>query len=219
MLLRVLVVLLLCMNLAVAAWWALHDAPAPEPPPPATDPGVASLVLLSESPRPPPAASAELSTDPGPLPAGSACLSLGPFETAEALRGAMNLLLPRVDRIQYREVAATVLRGYQVSLPPAASRADALALARALAARGINDYYVVTAGEAENSVSLGIFKDLANATQRRDAVTALGFAPVMESRTSQEPQWWIDLAAPAGFDWRGLLPEADALRAVDAPCG
>jgi hypothetical protein len=219
MLLRVLVVLLACMNIGVGLWWALHVEAVPVTAP-SSDPGVGSLVLLSESPRPPVAAEAELSADPDVLSAGSVCLGIGPFTEAAALRTAMNRLLPRVERIQYREVAATVLKGYRVYLPPSASHADALAIARVLAARGVSDYYVVTAGGQQDSIALGNFRDLANATARRDAIAALGFAPTVEPRMEAASQWWIDLAAVAGFDWKAALAgqESSGLQASAAPC-
>jgi hypothetical protein len=216
MLVRALIVLLACMNLGVALWWGLHRDPPPPPLPP-LDPGVGTLVLASERPSTPVVDAAELSTDPEPLPPGSSCMSLGPFEDAAALRSAMNTLLPLAERIQFREVAATVLRGYRVLLPPAASRADAQAIARDLATRGIDDYYVITAGPEQNSVALGTYKDLPNATQRRDAIAALGYAPQLEPRMESTPQWWIDLAARAGVDPRAALGKP-ALEARPVAC-
>lgn len=211
---RALIVLLACMNLGVALWWGLHRDAAPPPLPP-PDPGVGSLVLLSERPPTPVSDAAEISDAPEPLAAGSACLSVGPFDDAPSLRAAMNTLLPQVERIQFREVSATVLRGYRVLLPPAASRADAQAIARALSAHGVSDFYVITAGAAQNSVALGNYRDLAGATQRRDAIATLGYAPQVEPRMEDAPQWWIDLAAVPGFDARAALgrPELQA-RAV-----
>ena len=170
MLVRALIVLLACMNLGVALWWALHRDPPPPPLPP-LDPGVGSLVLARERPATPVVDAAELSADPEPLPAGSTCMSLGPFEDAAVLRNAMNTLLPLAERIQFREVAATVLRGYRVLLPPAASRTDAQVIARA-ATGGIDDYYDTACAE-QNSIALGTYKDLPNATKRRDAIAAL----------------------------------------------
>lgn len=208
MLPRALIVLLACMNLGVALWWGLHRD-APPPPLPPLDPGVGSLVLLSERPATPVSDAAELSVDPEPLSAGSVCLSVGPFEDAPSLQAAMNTLLPRVERIQFREVRATVLRGYRVALPPAASRADAQVIARALSTRGITDFYVITAGDQVNSIALGTYKDLPNATQRRDAIAALGYAPAVEPRMEDAPQWWIDLAAAPGFDARGVLARSE----------
>jgi hypothetical protein len=217
MLLRALVLLLACMNVGVAAWWAAHREP-PARVLPANEPDIASLTLLSESDR------AQLGGDapipeatPAPLTEGAVCQSLGPFESADALRRAMDALLPRVERIQYREVQATALHGYRVYLPAAANRQQALEAARLLAQRGIADYYVVTAGDQENTVSLGIFRELDNATKRRDSVAALGFNAVVEPRTEPVRQWWIDMAAGAGFDWRSVVRGAQ-LKAVAAPC-
>ena len=125
MLLRVLVVLLACMNLGVGLWWALHNEPAP-PPPAATDPGVGSLVLLSESPRAAPAASAELSADPEPLAAGSACLSIGPFSDSAALRAAMNTLLPRMEQAAQWWIDLAAAPGFDWKAELAGQRSDRL---------------------------------------------------------------------------------------------
>ncbi len=220
MLLRVLIVLLACMNLGVALWWGLHRDPAPMPQA-AAPTGVGSLVLLGETSRPQVSDAAELSSEPEPpLAAGSACISLGPFDDAVALRAAMNTLLSDVERIQYREVAATVLKGYRVFLPPAANHAEALEVARTLSAHGVSDYYVVTAGDQKDSVALGNFRELANASARREAIAALGFAPSVEARTEPATQWWIDLAAAQGFDWKAELAGqgSDGLQAQSVPC-
>jgi hypothetical protein len=216
MLLRSLILLLACMNLGVATWWAAHREPLARPLP-ATEPDIASLTLLSEDKRVHEAVPAAEAA-PAPVSADAVCQSLGPFESADALRRAMDALLPRVERIQYREVQAMALHGYRVYLPAAANRQQALEAARLLAARGIADYYVVTAGDQENTVSLGIFRELDNATKRRDSVAALGFNAVVEPRTEPVRQWWIDLAAAAGFDWRSVVRGAQ-LKAVAAPCG
>ena len=217
MLLRALIVLLLCMNLGVAVWWAAHREPA-LPVLPATEAGIPSLTLLSETERlPPPADAAELSAAPEAPGPASACLSLGPFSTPADLRKAMNTLMPQVENIQFREVAAVSLRGYRVFLPAAGSRAQALETARALSAKGISDYYVVTAGDQQDTISLGIFRDLENATKRREEVAALGYNPTIEARTEPVQQWWIDLVAPVGFDWQAALPGV-VLKVVLAPC-
>ena len=217
MLLRALLLLLACMNLGVASWWLLHHE-AQAQPLPANEPGIASLTLYSESDRAkePPAPVATTATPT--LPPDSVCQSLGPFESALSLRKAMDALLPKVERIQFREVEAMALRGYRVYLPAATDRAQALATARALSAKGVADYYVVTAGDQTNTVSLGIFRELDNATKRRDEVVALGYNAVVEPRTEPVKQWWIDLAAAPGFEWQAVLGDA-RLKAEVAPCG
>lgn len=215
--LRAVILLLVCMNLGVASWWTWHREP-PVPRLPATERGIASLKLLSEAESPPalPAAD-ELAAAPDALDAAAYCLSIGPFQTPADLRKAMNVLIPLVSRIQFRETPATAVRGYRVFLPAAGSRAQALATARELAAKGITDYYVVTAGDQQNTVSLGVFRDLDNAKQRHDQIAALGYNNVMEPRTEDVPQWWIDVATATEFDWRSLLPDPE-LTAQPAAC-
>jgi len=217
MILRGLAVLLICLNLGVAAWWALHEPPQ-VPAPPAREDGVGSLVLLGEAEASPSPDAAELGAVPVPMPDQPACLSLGPFNTPAELRAAMAALTPSVARIQFREVAATELRGYRVYLPAAGSREAALATARQLATQGVRDYYVVTAGAQENTVSLGLFRDLGNAGKRREELAALGFQAVLEPRTEEAAQWWIDLAAEPGLDWRALLPRATGIEARRVSC-
>ena len=217
MILRGLVVFLACLNLGVGLWWFLHRDFVP-PQPPAQEEGTGTLVLLGEAEAPPPADLADVGAVPVPMPAAAACLSIGPFGTPAELRGAMSALTPLVARIQFREVTAQALRGYRVYLPAAGNREEALAAARQLAARGVRDYYVVTAGEEENTVSLGLFRDLGNAEKRREELAALGFQPVLEPRTGGGSEWWIDVAAEPGFDWRTPLPRPEGIQARDVAC-
>jgi hypothetical protein len=214
--LRAVLLLLACMNAGVGLWWVLHREPV-HPPLPALEPGVSGLALLRETERSPLPAAAELDAAPEPLADMPVCLSIGPFETPADLRAAMGRLMPEVGRIQFRELPATALRGYRVFLPASANRAEALASARALAARGLRDYYVVTAGDQQNTVSLGLFRDLENARRRQAEVAALGYSATVEARTEQVPQWWVDIAAPVGFDWTRVLPGSTA-QARSVPC-
>jgi hypothetical protein len=213
---RALIVLMACMNLGVAIWWASHREPVTKPLP-ASDVGVASLTLLSEAPRAPVTDVEELSTEPEQLAAGAVCLSLGPFTKAADMRRAMNILLPHVERIQFREVPGLAVRGYRVFLPAAASRAQAQEIAGTLAARGVTDYYVVTAGAQQNTNTLGLFRYRENADKSSAKCSALGYNAAVEARTEAAAQWWIDLAASAGFDWQAWLPDT-GLQAQPTAC-
>ncbi|HWT15559.1 MAG TPA: SPOR domain-containing protein [Patescibacteria group bacterium] len=159
--------------------------------------GVGSLVLLGEVETPPSADAAEVGAVPVPMPDVPGCLTLGPFATPAELRG------------------------YRVYLPASGSREAALAAARQLATRGVRDYYVVTAGDQENTISLGLFRDGDNAARRRDEVKALGLDVQLSERTEDTPEYWLDYAvSPAQqFDWRDRVPDRLELSARDLPCG
>lgn len=216
MFLRLLFVLLIALNIAVGAWLLLgqddtHGRSA-------TDPSVPELHLLSE--RPPPATSAAAAVS-SPAPASPTppsaslsvaspaaisytCMTLGPFATPQDLRDARSAVNAQVSRTRARQEQTTQSTGWWVHLPVSASREQALAEARRLSAKQISDYFVVGSGDQQNTVSLGLFKDPANARKRRDEVVAAGFPAQLSERSEQVPQYWLDLVVTdsAHFDWR-----------------
>lgn len=197
MFVRALFILLLALNIGGACWllFAPRSQPVAEP---ATDPGVARLVLLSERDGGV-ADPTELATAPESPEdlARDQCRRLGPFPTQADTRSAMGVLTPLTKRIRIRETRATQTRGYWVYLPAMASREEALGVARELSGKGVRDYYVVTAGEQQNTVSLGLFRDQGNAERRRAEIAALGLEPEIATRTEDLPQYWLDFALAA----------------------
>jgi hypothetical protein len=149
----------------------------------------------------------ELAEAPQPIApsADAVCERIGPFLTQADLRRAVGALTPVVQRIQFRETRALARRGYWVYMPAQPTRDAALATARELAAQGLRDYYVVTAGDRQNTISLGLFRELANARQRQADVRAMGFGAELGERTEEIPQYWVDIAADPRFDWRAQL--------------
>jgi hypothetical protein len=221
MLSRILFLLLLAMNIGVALW--LYFAPQPRAHAFAvSDPGVPKLVLLSERERASEVNAAELASAPTAAaePHNGNCASIGPFPTQADMRTALNALTPLVARIQYREASSTETRGYWVYLPAQATREKALALARQLSEKGVRDYYVVTAGDQPNTISLGLFRDQANADKRRDEVAKLGFAPDVVARTEELPVYWIDFAEERDhpLDWRARMTAQLDLRQQSVRC-
>jgi hypothetical protein len=219
MFVRLLFLLLLALNVGAGAWLAFGRVPAPALPP-TTDPGVPELQLLSETR--PAAAAARLSVAPAATISGSpdACSTLGPFMTAVDMHTAMQALSPHVERIQYREAPMRRSHGYWVYLPAAPDREGALDAARRLAARGIHDYYVVTAGDSQNTISLGLFNDQSNAENRLAQLQALGFAAKVDQRVDTETAYWVDYAVPAdvAFDWQAWLPGRSDLQSKPVDC-
>jgi hypothetical protein len=225
MLSRALIAVLLVMNLGIAAWWSLH-APASEQVRQSASGQTPVLRLLSESEAQAPQedgstpAEAEPSDLPQPTPGPErlACLEIGPFLTQSDLRRAMGAFTPHAERIQFRETRALANRGYWVFLPAQGSRDKALSIARDLSAKGLRDYYVVTAGERENTISLGLFRDRSNAEQRHAQVRDAGFDAQMQPRQDEIPTWWIELAIDAGFEWNERLQGYNGVEAKQTPC-
>ena len=217
MFLRLLFVLLSALNIAVGAGLLLGQ-PYPRGGSP-TDPGVPELRLLSELPEsssaaptpiPSPAAATTAAPAQAQTQAQRECLSLGPFATPQDLRNARQALAAEVTRMRSRQEQTSQASGWWVYLPPAASRAQALEQVRELSAHHISDYFVVSSGDQSNTISLGLFKDPANARKRRDEIVAAGFPARMSERSESVPEYWLDLvvADRARFDWRSRIHTA-----------
>jgi hypothetical protein len=221
MFVRVLFLLLLALNIGAACW--LYFTPretAAELP--AADTGVPKLVLLSENEHDPRASNAEMASPPETRAdlKQDVCASVGPFTTQADMRAAMNTLTPLVARIQFREQRTTEVRGYWVYLPAPPTREKALAVARQLSSKGLSDYYIVTVGEQPNAISLGLFRDQANADKRKTEVQALGFEPQVTQRSDEVPSYWVDFAQNSrdAVDWRTRLPKGAELQQQAIEC-
>lgn len=215
MFLRLLFLLLLALNLGAGAWLLFGPVPV-RALPPATDPGVTELRLFSEQP-----AKAPAPAHPAPPPAVSeTCNTLGAFTTAADMRAAMQALSPHVARIQYREEQVSHSHGFWVYLPATTDREAALDEARKLAGKGINDYYVVTAGDAQNTISLGLFDNASNAQNRVSRLQQLGFPAKVKQRVDTEPAYWVDYAVKTGtaLDWQAWLPGRSDLQSKSIDC-
>lgn len=147
---------------------------------------------------------------PEPAAVTHRCLAIGPFATPQDLRNARQAVGAQATRMRSRQEQTSQSNGYWVYLPASGSRAQALEQARQLGAHHIQDYFVVSAGDQPNTVSLGLFKDPANARKRRDEVAAAGFPARMSERTETTPEYWLDLVVPdtPRFEWRNRVHAA-----------
>ncbi|HEY5780341.1 MAG TPA: SPOR domain-containing protein [Lysobacter sp.] len=229
MFVRALVILLLVLNLGVAAWWALHS---PAPAPAAEEPplGVARLQLLREAGRPPVAVVPEPSSaavEPAPAPQPPVpvsatplqCYSFGPFFDTAATNAARAHLKSLVARSAVREQRpAAPGKGWRVYLPPQASPADAQAMAQRITAAGFTDLFVVREGAEANSIALGRYKSGDTAQRRAEALTAAGFPARAEPLGEAKTVSWIDVAAGSDFDAAGAQKATGAAQRNDIQC-
>jgi hypothetical protein len=221
MFVRILFLLLLALNIGAACWLysTPRDVGTTLPP---TDAGVPSLVLLNEIEHEGAAGNAEV-TSPAQTRTGlqsDSCASIGPFTTQADMHAAVNALTPLVARIQFRDSYVTEARGYWVYLPAPANRERALAIARELSNKGLSDYYIVTVGDQPNTISLGLFRDPANAEKRRSEILALGFKPEVTQRSDEVLVYWIDYAQNSSepLDWRAHLAKHADLQQQPINC-
>ena len=146
--------------------------------------------------NPTPAAAPPAPTPTAPAtPAALVCISLGPFadrDTAIAAQGKAGTLL---QRSRLREVPKPGASStYRVMLPAAASREEAQATVKRIAAAGISDYYIMAQGEDANAIALGQYRNREGAERRIAALAAAGFNARLVGGAAGTAQWWVDAA-------------------------
>ena len=194
MFLRALIVLLVVVNLGVAAWWATR-APPPMPTPAAQPAGVPRLQLLREAPRVRAAPAPAVATPAAPMQ----CHRFGPYASPAALRRAYARVLPQVLRAESREVATGSASGWRVFMPPLASRVEAQAIVDRLTAAGIDDLMLVPDGAEANAIALGRYSSEAGARRRQAMLAEAGFAAQV-APLGVDTEGWIHVGATTGFD-------------------
>jgi hypothetical protein len=236
MFLRLLFVLLIALNIAVGAWLLLGqddvhgrsatDAGVPElhllserPPAPSSAPAPAApatsigAAAATSSAGPTSSNAAPVGQAPTPAPAPPprpntyTCMALGPFATQVDMRNARSALTSQAARMRQRQEQTTQTTGWWVYLPGGGTRDKALELGRRLAAANVGEYFVVSSGDQSNTISLGLFKDPANARRRREQVVAAGFPAQMTERTESVAEYWLDvvIADNGHADWRSRV--------------
>ena len=226
---RALIVVLVALNIGVAAWWLLRPAP-PAPLPPVSDQGGAELRLL---PMPAPAAPAapanagvRRSGDPADAAAAAvaadaagegiatadvetvACLRLGPFPDRDAAQVAQSGLGALLREASFQEEAANAT-GYRVLLPPLADLGQAQATADRIAAAGFQDFLVLRQGQEANAIALGSYRSRETAESRATALRAAGFpAEIRAQGASGGSRWWLDATTTDAGAVRAAFPGA-----------
>jgi len=206
---RWIALILLALNLGLGLFWLNSGSE--------TDPERTTAPPLDES-LPRLELVTELAVEPV-NPTAERCYTIGPLPTLLAQQRAEDRLRAFASAQRSRQTTADSDRGWWVYLP-ASSRAEATSLSRELAQRGVEDYYVVTSGAMENSVSVGLYEDVNNARARQSRVRSLGFDAQMEVRRETIPQFWVDyrIAPEERSPWRFIVRASPGAQHREIPC-
>lgn len=199
--------LLLVVNAALAGW-IVSGTPGRTPAASAPPVEIGELPLLRES--------------RGSDRAASVCFTIGPFEQEARAEAARQGLAELGLEPRQRTTRDEEIYGYQVLLPPFASRAEALAATRDLRDEGIEDYFIIASGpELENAVSVGLFEQKRFAVRHADYLNDLGFDAELRLRTRERTRYWQDYRDPRGRVTSGILDSlsaAQTLQRLERPC-
>jgi hypothetical protein len=222
---RALIVLLIVLNLGVAAWWMLRPATRPA----AGDAlvGVPKLQLASEGKAPlrmvAPASAPVPATTSMPLPAGITkqhapqCFRFGPFADAASAEAAAAKLRDSVRKAATR-TASGGGRTWTVWLPPFADMTSAQAKALEIAGAGIKDYYVVAEGAQANAIMLGRYGGEDNALRRVAELRGKGIEAQVQAPAEAVAQSWVEVEAGAEFAFAAAQARIGAAEVQPRAC-
>lgn len=214
MLMRALIVLLLVLNLGVAAWWWSRVPPGEVGASADIPVGVAVLDLVKNAPAP----AAPMARVAAPHLPGT-CVRLGPFGERSVAEQASARLGSAVLRAQVSAMPASGASSYRVLLPPAPSRDAAQATAERIAAAGFSDLLVLNQGDDANSIALGQYRSRESALRRQSELAAAGFpAEVRAVGRGAATQWWLEVAAAAGANVADLQRQSGAAQSLPQDC-
>lgn len=200
--------LLVVTNIALLVLYLRDNGTSPDPQPeiPPLDPRLPQLVLVHERPSPNPGESAD-------------CFTIGPLNSLLAQQRAEDRLRASASQVRSRQTSSDRDRGWWVFLA-AGTRSEAMALTRELAEAGLEDFFVVTRGDMENVVSVGLYENIDNARARQRQVQARGFNAALEVRRESVPQFWVDYRSEPGVEsaWRFILEASPGAQHRAIPC-
>ena len=208
MILRAAIVVLLVLNIGVAAWWMSGGNAVRERAATSLPADASGLRLVGETVAPkqaavaadaaPVAPTASASIVPAPADDGQ-CLRYGPFADAAARDAARPGLASSAEVLLPRDTPGKSARGWMVHVPPFATREEARAMGERIKAAGISDWYVMNEGDAANSIALGRYGGEEAARRREAELRAKGIPAQAEALGDSAPQWWLDARLKPGI--------------------
>jgi hypothetical protein len=125
-----------------------------------------------------------------------ACYTLGPLPDEARARAHAETLGGEGYQVDLRSSPAQVQRGYWVLLPPFLSNASANKALGQLKSDGFSDVALLTSGEFENSISVGLFTNRETALGRQKKLLEKNYQTVIRERLVTRTNYWLDITGP-----------------------
>ena len=179
------------------------------------------LTLISEMPSPPGLRTAEEMRDIPGIAAGDAvsssatnelvaelpdirpadlgddssasCFTFGPLPEERQAQGLMDWFRSRGAGTQIRHTDEQRRQLFWIYLAPQESKESAMAMMKELKTRGINDYRLISRGNLENAISLGLFSSQSAVNKRLGELKNKGYKPIVVPYSNLDQIYWLDI--------------------------
>lgn len=138
-----------------------------------------------------------LLADPVNIATANVCFRFGPFPDENQVKGLYDWFLSRNSQAQIRytgEQRSTQM--YWIYLAPQQSRENAMAVLQEMKRRGVDDYRLISRGDLENAISLGLFSSREAVNERLQVLKEKGYVPVVVPYANVNKIYWLDVRLP-----------------------
>lgn len=120
------------------------------------------------------------------------CYTFGPIFSGKIAQDVDAYLKGKALRVVMRHETKKSVSAYWVYLKSYRTTREATFVAAMLKKDSVKQYFIVHAGQYKNAISLGLYKNKADATRRFNKIHALGYSPHMMVQYSNQLLYWVD---------------------------
>ncbi len=126
------------------------------------------------------------------FPSSVVCFRYGPIPDEQMVRGLYDWFRSRnVDaNIQYTEEQQREM--FWIYMAPQQSRESALAIIQDMESKGIGDFRLISRGDLENAISLGLYSSRDSVNNRLKELNEQGYVPVVVPYSNITRIYWLD---------------------------
>jgi Cu/Ag efflux protein CusF len=149
------------------------------------------------------------------------CYRVGPFAKQDQARAVDQRYRDRGAATRLKSASEKQYVGTMVYIDGHTTREAALATARDLQAKGIEDYRLFNEPGKQHAISLGVFGQQQNAARLKDRATAMNYPAKTEPRYRQRTALWLHVEQTSTMQTPQLLTAAElesGIRQVPGDC-
>jgi hypothetical protein len=121
-----------------------------------------------------------------------ACFRYGPIPDEQMVRGLYDWFRSRevAANIQYTEEQQSQM--FWIYLAPQQSRETALEVIQEMQSKGIGDFRLISRGDLENAISLGLYSSRSSVNNRLQELNEKGYVPIVVPYSNITRIYWLD---------------------------
>ncbi len=118
------------------------------------------------------------------------CISFGPFAEQKQADELSDWLHEK--EIQNKQKRKEPDKYFWIYLPASESKSEATTAIENLKSKGVQDYKIISEGNLQNAISLGLFSTQSAANKRLNELENIGYQPIIVPRYKSQSIIWVD---------------------------